>query len=64
MLAVRSDADHYVRPLVFYTSQRVSDFFDLSLKQSMADIAVRLEAYCISGVQGIFHQVNNYCFLT
>jgi hypothetical protein len=44
--------DHYNPPHISMSSNRVSDFFDLSLKHSVADIAVKLEAYCISGVEG------------
>ncbi|KAH0828644.1 hypothetical protein J3R83DRAFT_2997, partial [Lanmaoa asiatica] len=54
LIAVRSDLDHYTRPFVYVSEDRVADFFQLSLKTPPTDIAARLEAYCLSGVQGIF----------
>ncbi|KAH0833452.1 hypothetical protein J3R83DRAFT_12571 [Lanmaoa asiatica] len=51
LIAVRSDLDHYTRPFVYVSEDRVADFFQLSLKTPPTDIAARLEAYCLSGVQ-------------
>jgi hypothetical protein len=53
MFAVRSNLDHYSPAEVFYTSDRVPDFFQLSVGHTVQDIVARMEAYCISGVEGI-----------
>lgn len=52
LIAVRSSTDHYNVPHMSYTSKRVPEFFELSLKMQVADVGMRLEAYCLSGVKG------------
>jgi hypothetical protein len=54
LMAVRSNTDHYNIPYIVYTSNRVAEFFELSVKHQLPDLAMRLEAYCLSGVQGTF----------
>jgi hypothetical protein len=56
MFAVRSNSDHYNPAEVFYTSDRIADFFQLSVGHTVQDIATRMEAYCISGVEGLCSQ--------
>jgi hypothetical protein len=51
-MAIRPDTDQYLRPYVFASSDRVSEFFPLSLQQPLSDIVTRLEAYCLSGIEG------------
>jgi len=55
MFAARSKTSDFVRPYIITTSDRPGEFFHLSLGQSMSDIAVRFEAYCVSGAQGWYH---------
>ncbi|RDB25797.1 hypothetical protein Hypma_006603 [Hypsizygus marmoreus] len=57
LIAVRSSSEHYNRPHVLTTSDRVSDFFQLTIKENILDVAVRMEAYMLSGIHGV---VGNY----
>ncbi|OBZ76475.1 hypothetical protein A0H81_02991 [Grifola frondosa] len=57
LLAARSNHEQFNQPFAFVSSQRVSDFFNLLFKTPVLDVVIRLEAYCISGVEGV---VNNY----
>ncbi|OCH83692.1 hypothetical protein OBBRIDRAFT_717852, partial [Obba rivulosa] len=50
--AVRPEYDHFNKPHVFHTSERIPEFFSLSLKVPVGEVAQRLEAYCCSGVTG------------
>jgi hypothetical protein len=54
LFAVRSHSGQYNRPHVTITSDRIEDFFQLSLKHTVHEVAMKLEAYCISGVQGTY----------
>ena len=54
MIAVKSNADQYGRPRVFITSERPTEFFNLSLKTNINDVTLRMEAYCLSGAQGMY----------
>lgn len=51
---VRSSSDHYNEPFLFFSSPKVADFINLAYNQTGADMALKLEAYCISGVSGMF----------
>ena len=53
MFAIRSNSDHYNPAEVFYTSDCLGDFFQLSVGHTVQDIVMRMEAYCISGVEGM-----------
>ncbi|KAG6819073.1 hypothetical protein H0H93_015742 [Arthromyces matolae] len=53
LVAVRSSREHYTRPFVLATSDRVDDFMELTLRETANDFALRLEGYCLSGVQGV-----------
>ncbi|THU96507.1 hypothetical protein K435DRAFT_797260 [Dendrothele bispora CBS 962.96] len=55
LIATRSDIAHYLKPDVFQTSDRINEFFVMSVKQPVGDLAVRMEAYMLSGVQGLVH---------
>lgn len=55
LIAVRSNQDHYNPPHIIISSTRVSEFFDLSVRQTLPDFALRFEAFCLSGVQGVFN---------
>ncbi|KAG2126017.1 hypothetical protein DEU56DRAFT_743179 [Suillus clintonianus] len=50
LLTSRSNIDHFNQPHIFVT-ERAADFFDACLGSSIADVAVRFEAFCIAGVQ-------------
>ncbi|KAF8066019.1 hypothetical protein FPV67DRAFT_1418617 [Lyophyllum atratum] len=51
LIAVRSLKEHYNRPHVVTTSDRVADFFELTRKENVYDLGLRMEAYMLSGVQ-------------
>ncbi|KAG1836873.1 hypothetical protein DFJ58DRAFT_734671 [Suillus subalutaceus] len=57
LITVRGDLDHYNRPYVYLSDDRVGDFFQLALKETPSNFATRLEGYCTSGVTGV---VSNY----
>ena len=52
ILSVRNSKDHYNPPYAFGTSVCVSDFFDLAVRETMPDFALRFEAFCLAGIQG------------
>ncbi|KAG1874960.1 hypothetical protein F4604DRAFT_1581917, partial [Suillus subluteus] len=51
------DLDHYNRPYVYLSDDRVGDFFQLALKETPSNFATRLKGYCTSGVTGV---ISNY----
>jgi hypothetical protein len=53
LITVRGDLDHYNRPYVYLSDDRVGDFFQLALKETPSNFATRLEGYCTSGVTGM-----------
>ncbi len=59
LLAVRSHVRDYLPPYVYYTNDRVQDFFELFTKMPITDLAAKLEAHVISGVEGelSFHSI-------
>ncbi|KAG2031437.1 hypothetical protein BDR03DRAFT_817799, partial [Suillus americanus] len=57
LITVRGDLDHYNRPYVYLSDDRVGDFFQLALKEAPSNFATRLEGYCTSGVTGV---ISNY----
>ncbi|KAJ7599685.1 hypothetical protein C8J56DRAFT_767326 [Mycena floridula] len=50
LISCRSNEDQYNRPFVHTTSERVDEFLQLSLKQTPAQVGVKMEAYFISGI--------------
>ncbi|KAI0667164.1 hypothetical protein C8Q78DRAFT_994228 [Trametes maxima] len=56
LFEVRSDTSSYNRPFVFFTSQRLNDFFVLVTQNTAAELALKMEGYCISGgPKGVVH---------
>ncbi|KAG6809416.1 hypothetical protein H0H92_000327 [Tricholoma furcatifolium] len=53
MIAVRAKKEDYNQPHVLTTSDRVRNFFELTMKENPLDISVRMEAYMLSGVQAV-----------
>ncbi|KAG1753435.1 hypothetical protein EDB19DRAFT_1824145 [Suillus lakei] len=51
-IATCSTTDHFNQPHIFQTSH-TTDFFDVCFKVSTMDIALRLEAFAIAGIQGV-----------
>ncbi|KAG1871911.1 hypothetical protein C8R48DRAFT_595760, partial [Suillus tomentosus] len=49
-IATRSTTDHFNQPHIFQTSCAM-DFFDACFKVSAMDVALRLEAFSIAGIQ-------------
>lgn len=52
LFGVRSSTDHYMAPMVHATSPKIPTFFDLVAKKPVADLAMSMEAFCLSGVNG------------
>ncbi|KAG6835636.1 hypothetical protein H0H93_016289 [Arthromyces matolae] len=52
-VVVRGDREQYNRPFVLITSQRVNDFMDMTLQLTAEELGERLEAFMLSGVQGV-----------
>ncbi|KAJ7576214.1 hypothetical protein C8J56DRAFT_800464 [Mycena floridula] len=50
LISCRSNENQYNRPFVHTTSERVDEFLQLSLKQTPAQVGVKMEAYFISGI--------------
>ncbi|KAG1721553.1 uncharacterized protein EDB91DRAFT_1024695, partial [Suillus paluster] len=50
IIATRSNLDHFNQPHLFHT-QRAADFLDACYGTSAMDVALRMEAFCIAGVQ-------------
>ena len=53
LVACRSNTEDFVKPYAYYSSDLIQRFFDSSLKRSINDFALQLEAYVMSGVKGI-----------
>lgn len=52
LMAVRGSLDHYLPPYTLVTSARGREFYNLAVKEPLNDMAVRFEAFTLSGVQG------------
>ena len=52
LVACRSNAEDFVKPYAYFSSELVPNFFDSSMKRSVHDFAVQFEAYVMSGVKG------------
>ncbi|PPQ79250.1 hypothetical protein CVT24_007508 [Panaeolus cyanescens] len=52
-IAVRSELENFNKPFFFATSTRIKDFFNSVLNTNIADMSLRMEAYMISGVEGV-----------
>ncbi|THU88292.1 hypothetical protein K435DRAFT_607629, partial [Dendrothele bispora CBS 962.96] len=53
LVVVRSNSEHFNPPEAWVTSERVGSFCELAFKQTPHAIALCLEGYCISGVEGV-----------
>ncbi|KAG6892214.1 hypothetical protein C0992_001438, partial [Termitomyces sp. T32_za158] len=51
LIAVRSNKEHFNRPHIFTTSERVETFVEMTLQENIYDISMRMEAFMLSGVQ-------------
>ena len=52
LIAVRSDVEHYShKPRIFTSNQRVADFFEHTTSRTVNEFAVKLQAYCVAGVE-------------
>lgn len=54
MFAVRSSQEQWFRPYVMTTSDRAGNFFHTCFNQDTETYATRFEAYCLSGIDGMF----------
>ena len=51
-IAVRSDHTAYNKPVVYYSSDRVRTYVESLTNVSVIDFGIRMEAYCIGGIDG------------
>ena len=52
MFAVRSSEEHYTRPYVLSTSEKVTNFFLTSFNQLPSIWVSKLEAFALYGIEG------------
>ena len=52
VIAIRSKTSDYLKPFYLATSNQVKTFFATALSITLAELAVWLEGYCISGAKG------------
>lgn len=64
LFAVRSDPSQFNAPYSYATSERIANFVNISTKTPIMDYAVRLEGYCLSGIDGTYlHScIMNMCY--
>ncbi|KAL6307955.1 hypothetical protein BKA93DRAFT_717635, partial [Sparassis latifolia] len=55
MVTIRSSNDHFNWLHVFFMSNCLSDFFAVVLNMQLADIAMQMESYCLSSIQGLIN---------
>ncbi|EIW56748.1 uncharacterized protein TRAVEDRAFT_128349, partial [Trametes versicolor FP-101664 SS1] len=53
ILGMRTDPNSIAPPFVFYTNERIREYIELVTNSSMQDFTMRLEGYCISGVDSL-----------
>ncbi|KAI0371592.1 hypothetical protein BV20DRAFT_941838 [Pilatotrama ljubarskyi] len=53
LFAVHTDTSAYNQPYTFWSSKRVADFVSFATQSSVNAFVLKLEGYCISGMQGI-----------
>ncbi|RPD78577.1 hypothetical protein L226DRAFT_568194 [Lentinus tigrinus ALCF2SS1-7] len=51
--AVRAEHTAYNKPVIYYSSDRVKGFIEMVTNASLSENGVRMEAYCIGGVDGM-----------
>ena len=52
LMATRSDLDAFGNPVVYHSDERVQHFMESTTGATLEDTVLRLEAYCISGLEG------------
>ena len=52
LIGVRSSSDHYSRPYVYSSSERLEEYFKLKCGLSVSQFANGLECFCLSGYDG------------
>ena len=53
LVVCQSNTEDFVKPHAYYSSDLIQSFFNSSLKRSINDFALQLEAYVMSDVKGI-----------
>ncbi|KAH0587274.1 hypothetical protein H2248_006078 [Termitomyces sp. 'cryptogamus'] len=51
MIAMKSNKEHYDQPHLLTMSDCVKTFIELTMKESLSDVSVWMEAYMLSGIQ-------------
>lgn len=48
----RSTHDDFMRPFTYSTSRRIDDFFQVITQEQPSNLALKLEAFCLTGMNG------------
>ena len=59
-IAVRSKLDWYNPPYVFYSNERVAQFWESLTSKTIQDLALQMEGFCISGIKGTLPICNRH----
>ncbi|KAI1789728.1 hypothetical protein LXA43DRAFT_1096144 [Ganoderma leucocontextum] len=53
LVATRGSVEAFGDPVIHYSDPRVQQFMESTMGATLEDTALRMEAYCVSGVQGV-----------
>ncbi|GBE88967.1 hypothetical protein SCP_1403750 [Sparassis crispa] len=53
LFAVHSSTDQYNQPFVYHSNERLAQFFHMATKMDILTFAIKMEAFGISGVEGV-----------
>ncbi|KAJ2973987.1 hypothetical protein NUW54_g11965 [Trametes sanguinea] len=53
LFVARSETSSFVQPYAFHTSTRLAEFVHAATQSTMSDFALKMEGYCVAGLQGI-----------
>ncbi|KAF9788758.1 hypothetical protein BJ322DRAFT_977470, partial [Thelephora terrestris] len=53
LVACRSTTEDFIKPYAYYSSDTILGFFNSSMKRSVDDFSLQIEAYVMSGLKGI-----------
>lgn len=52
IFAARTSHEDYMCPYMLSTSRRIEDFFQATMRQGPTEFALKLEAFCLTGLDG------------
>ncbi len=54
LVAVRATDENFMKPIVFTTAKCVDECFYTNFQRTLTDYSINLEAYCLSGMTGMY----------